>query len=211
MRLEQNFVVPVRVEQAWGVLLDVEGIAPCLPGASLTGFDGDSFTGTVRVKLGPVSLTYQGKGHFVARDEVERRVMIEASGRDSHGAGTVATTVTASLYPDEAGTRVEVVTDLQITGRPAQFGRGMIADVSGKLLGQFAECLAERLAPVQAPAEARSQAPARVSSQPASADVEPVDLLAVTGAGDALRRLAPYAIGLLVGIAASWIVRRLRR
>jgi uncharacterized protein len=203
MRLEQSFVVPVGVERAWGVLLDVEGIAPCLPGASLTGFDGESFTGTVRVKLGPVSLTYQGKGHFVARDEVERRVMIEASGRDSHGAGTAATTVTASLYPDQAGTRVEVVTDLQITGRPAQFGRGMIADVSGKLLGQFAECLAERLT--------QAQAPAWVSSQPASAEVEPVDLFAITGAGNALRRLAPYAIGLLAGIAASWIVRRLRR
>jgi len=198
MRLEQSFVVPVGVERAWGVLLDVEGIAPCLPGASLTGFDGESFTGTVRVKLGPVSLTYQGKGHFVARDEVERRVMIEASGRDSHGAGTAATTVTASLYPDQAGTRVEVVTDLQITGRPAQFGRGMIADVSGKLLGQFAECLAERLTQVEV-------------QQPASADVEPVDLFAITGAGNALRRLAPYAIGLLAGIAASWIVRRLRR
>jgi len=146
MKLEQNFTVPVPVEQAWEVLLDLHRVAPCMPGATLTSVEGDEFTGNVKVKLGPIMLTYNGKGRLVERDEAARRVVIEASGRDTRSAGTAAATVTAQLVGEGDQTRVDVLTDLSITGKPAQFGRSMISDVSTKLLGQFADCLAGRLA-----------------------------------------------------------------
>jgi carbon monoxide dehydrogenase subunit G len=152
MKLEQNFTVPVPVEQAWEVLLDLHRVAPCMPGATLTSVEGDEFTGNVKVKLGPIMLTYNGKGRFVERDEAARRVVIEASGRDTRSAGTAAATVTARLVGDGPETRVDVLTDLSITGKPAQFGRSMISDVSTKLLGQFADCLAGKLAEADAPA-----------------------------------------------------------
>jgi carbon monoxide dehydrogenase subunit G len=147
VRLENNFEVPVPVERAWEVLLDIERVAPCMPGATLTSHEGDDFTGTVKVKLGPVSLTYKGKGRFVEKDEAARRVKLNASGADARGAGTAQASVTATLVPIGASgpTRVEVVTDLDITGKAAQFGRGLIGDVSGKLIGQFADCLAGTL------------------------------------------------------------------
>src|SRR5690242_9702485 len=145
MRLEHSFTVPVPVDAAWGVLLDLPRVAPCMPGATLAGVDGDTFTGTVKVKLGPITLTYQGKGRFVERDEAARRVVIEASGRDVRAAGTARATVTSTLVPDGSATRVDVVTELAVTGRPAQFGRGMIGEVSAKLIGQFADCLAQQL------------------------------------------------------------------
>ena len=173
MRLEHSFEVPVPVAQAWGVLLDIEKIAPCMPGATLDSFDGDSFAGLVRVKLGPVNLSYKGTGHFVERDEAGRRVVLVASGQDSRGAGGASARISAQLHDAQAGgaTRVDVAADLDIAGRAAQFGRGMIADVSNKLVKQFADCLAETIAaspaapaaPVAsepAPVESSGQAPA---------------------------------------------------
>lgn len=145
MRLDHDFTVPVPADQAWRTLLDVPRVAPCMPGATLTDSDGDRFAGTVKVKLGPITLSYRGSGHFVDRDEAARRVVIEAHGRESRGSGTAAATVTAVLEPDAATTRVHVSTDLHVTGRPAQFGRGMISDVSGRLVDQFAACLAQQL------------------------------------------------------------------
>jgi len=141
MRLEQGFEVPVPVAAAWDVLLDLERVAPCMPGATLTGFNGTDFTGLVKVKLGPVSLSYKGNGRFVERDEAGRRVAFIASGQDSRGAGGASARVTAVLHEGDGGntTVVRVVADLDIAGRAAQFGRGMIADVSGKLIKQFAE------------------------------------------------------------------------
>ena len=146
VELQHTFTVPAPVDEAWSTLLDVEGIAPCFPGATLTGVDGDSFSGTVKVKLGPVSLQYAGKGHFVERDEAARRVVLEANGSDKRGNGTAAATVQARLEPiGDAETRVVVDTDLKVTGRPAQFGRGMLQDVSGRIIEQFASCLATRM------------------------------------------------------------------
>ena len=141
MRLEYRFTVPVPPARAWTVLLDVERVAPCVPGATLTSFDGSSFAGTVRVRLGPVSLTYQGKGRFATLDQDAGRVVIEASGRDARGGGTAAATATMTLTAEGEGasTTVAIEADLSVTGRPAQFGRGMIAEVGGKLVGQFAD------------------------------------------------------------------------
>ena len=148
MELEHTFTVPVGVKQAWDVLLDLPRIAPCMPGATLTEHTEDGFAGTVKVKLGPVNLTYKGTGKFTERDESARRVVIDASGRDTRSSGTAAAVITAELHPvSEDETEVRVRTDLKITGRPAQFGRGVLADVGGRLIGQFADCLAGQLQP----------------------------------------------------------------
>ena len=145
MQLENSFTVPVPVDEAWRVLLDIERIAPCMPGAALDSVDGDDFTGRVKVKLGPINLTYQGKASFVEKDEAAHRAVIDARGKDQRGNGTAAAEVTATLAAEGSITRVDVLTDLNITGRPAQFGRGVMTDVGNKLLGQFADKLAAQL------------------------------------------------------------------
>ena len=145
MQLENSFTVPVPIDEAWRVLLDIERIAPCMPGAALDSVEGDDFTGRVKVKLGPINLTYQGKASFVEKDEAAHRAVIDAKGKDQRGNGTAAATITAKLAPEGSITRVDVLTDLNITGRPAQFGRGVMTDVGNKLLGQFADKLAAQL------------------------------------------------------------------
>ncbi len=147
MRLEQSFEVAVPVAQAWGVLLDLERIAPCMPGATLASFDGTAFTGNVKVRLGPVSLAYRGSGRITERDEHARRMAFIAQGQDNRGAGAASARVTAVLHAADGGqaTLVKVVADIDIAGRAAQFGRGLIADVSGKLIKQFADSLAQTI------------------------------------------------------------------
>jgi uncharacterized protein len=154
--LEHVFTVPMSVGDAWTAFNDLELIAPCFPGAVITSVDGDNFTGTAKIKLGPIALMYTGKGVWVERDEAARRVVIEANGKDKRGNGTAGATIMARLEEDGPGTRVVVNTDLKITGRPAQFGRGVIQDVGTKILDQFADCLSTRLGgeAVGAPAEA---------------------------------------------------------
>jgi carbon monoxide dehydrogenase subunit G len=161
VELQHTFTVPIPVDQAWTAFNDLEGIAPCFPGAQITSVDGDDFTGLAKVKLGPISLQYTGSGRFVERDESAYRAVIEASGKDKRGNGTAAATITARLEEEGPGTRVVVDTDLKITGRPAQFGRGVITDVGNKLLDQFATCLSQRLGQPEAAAPApAAQAPA---------------------------------------------------
>src|SRR4051794_20104514 len=126
--------------------MDIERIAPCMPGAALDSVTGDDFTGRVKVKLGPINLTYQGKASFVERDETGHRAVIDARGKDQRGNGTATAMITATLASEGSTTRVDVLTDLNITGRPAQFGRGVMTDVGNKLLGQFADKLAAQLA-----------------------------------------------------------------
>ncbi|MFC0528415.1 SRPBCC family protein [Phytohabitans kaempferiae] len=215
MKLDHSFTVPVPVDEAWGVLLDVPRVAPCMPGATLADFDGDEFSGTVKVKVGPIVLTYTGKGRFVERDEAARRVVVEASGRDTRASGTASATVTATLVPDGDSTRVEVATDLTVTGKPAQFGRGVLADVGGRLIGQFADCLAEKLSGAAGTGKAPSPPPApgplmAPETQP-EAEVEPIDVLRLS-VGTAAARYAGL-IALSAGAAAlTWLViRALRR
>ena len=148
MKLESTFHIEAPIEKAWEALNTPEMIAPCFPGATLTEYEGDSFSGTVKVKLGPISLTYKGKGTYVTRDADAHKVVIEANGRDSRGNGTASATVTGSMVADGPDkTAVTMVTDMTITGRPAQFGRGVISDVADKIIGQFAACVAEKLTP----------------------------------------------------------------
>ncbi len=145
MELEHTFSIPVTVEKAWPILLDIEQIAPCMPGASIDSVDGDDFTGSVKVKLGPINLTYKGQAKFVEKNEQTNTAVIDARGRDSRGNGTASAKITAGLVADGESTTVKVVTDLNITGKPAQFGRGVMVDVGNKLIGQFADCLAGKL------------------------------------------------------------------
>jgi carbon monoxide dehydrogenase subunit G len=162
VQLEHSFTVPVGIDDAWRVLLDIELIAPCMPGAAIDSVDGDDFTGTVKVKLGPIGLTYKGKASFIEKNETAHRAVIDARGRDARGNGTANAKVTATLTESSGSTRVDVLTDLDITGKPAQFGRGVMVDVGNKLIGQFADCLAGKLtdgaSPVADPA-AESSAP----------------------------------------------------
>jgi carbon monoxide dehydrogenase subunit G len=225
VELQHSFSVPVEVDRAWAVLVDIEQVAPCMPGAALDTVDGDEFTGSVKVRLGPIGITYKGKARFVEKDEVAHRAVIDAQGKDARGNGTASATVTATLHPQDDGTRVEVNTDLAITGKPAQFGRGVMVDVGNKLIGQFADCLAGKLAKPAGPAAdgPAAAAPAAVSGPPPAAsqpdspqtspeapaeEVAPIDLMASAGPA-VLKRLAPVA--LLLAVLVLVIVLRRRR
>ncbi|MGQ0576791.1 MAG: SRPBCC family protein [Pseudonocardia sp.] len=161
MQLENTFTIAAPIEKAWEALNTPQTVAPCFPGATLETYEGDSFTGTVKVKLGPISLTYKGKGTYVSRDDAAHKVVIEASGRDSRGNGTASATVTGTMKADGPDkTAVTMVTDMTITGRPAQFGRGVMSDVADKIIGQFATCVASKLAPERTSAPSSSGASA---------------------------------------------------
>jgi carbon monoxide dehydrogenase subunit G len=157
MQLENSFTIDAPIEKAWKALNTPETVAPCFPGATLTEYEGDTFSGTVKVKLGPISLTYKGKGVYKERDDAAHRVVIDASGRDSRGNGTAEATVVGTMTADGPDkTAVTMVTDMKITGRPAQFGRGVISDVADKIIGQFASCVASKLQAGDAPSEEAS-------------------------------------------------------
>jgi carbon monoxide dehydrogenase subunit G len=163
MELEHSFSVPVPVERAWNVLLDVERVAPCMPGATLDSVDGDTISGKIRVKVGPIQMTYAGSAKFTDRDDAAHVVVLEASGKETRGAGTAAASVRSELTPDGDETRVTVHTTLNVTGKPAQFGRGVMAEVSGKLIGMFAGNLAAMLAATEPEPEPEPEPAAPVS------------------------------------------------
>lgn len=148
MELEHQFDVPADLATTWATFNDLEQIVPCFPGGTLTSVDGDEFEGSVRLKLGPISLTYNGKGKFLERDESAGRVVMEAQGVDRRGNGTAGITVRATMTEAEGGTgtSIDVVSSVNISGKPAQFGRGMIQRVSDRMLGQFLDCVKEKMA-----------------------------------------------------------------
>ncbi|MBD8868418.1 SRPBCC family protein [Nocardioides donggukensis] len=145
MDLTHEFTVPASIEETWEAFNDIESVGGCFPGAVVTSVEGDTFKGSCKVKLGPIALVYNGTGTFVEKDEAARTMRIEAKGKDKRGNGTAGANVTASMSEVEGGTTVTVVTDLAITGKPAQFGRGVMQDVSDKLLAQFVDCLAGKV------------------------------------------------------------------
>lgn len=215
MQLEHEFTVPVPVETAWDVLLDVERLAPCMPGAVLDEIRGDEFDGRVKVKVGPITVTYGGTAAFLEKDVENRRLVIKATGKEAKGAGTAAATITAVLKEADGETRVCVSTDLAITGRPAQFGRGVMVDVSNKILGKFVECLSAQItgpAPVEADnaagaaAAANGTRPGAASTPVTRPEPEAIDLFDAAGA-PVLKRLAP----LVAALAVVFLVLGLRR
>jgi carbon monoxide dehydrogenase subunit G len=204
MQLEHQLSVPAPIDVVWPAVLDPEKVAPCVPGATLTGVDGDSFTGTVKVKVGPITLLYKGTGTFTETDEQTRRAVLKASAKDTRGNGTVTATVTLTLTPEGDRTDGVVATDLSITGKPAQFGRGMIADVGGKIIEQFSACLSQKLAVTQTVTE-----PAATPTAEPADEAEPLDLVHYARAS-ALKRVGPLvAAAMLVLIIGAW-VRRVR-
>lgn len=208
MQLEHQFTVEAPVDVVWQALLDPERVAPCMPGATLTSVDGTAFAGSVKVKLGPISLLYKGKGEFTETDAETRTVKIKASGKDARS-GTASADVTVVLSEKDGQTTGAVTTDLTITGKPAQFGRGMIAEVGGKILDTFARNLAEVVAPPEkAPeevAEPPVSEPLRVVPDPQEA--EAIDLLHYAGS-PALKRVLPLVV---VALIVLFLLARRRR
>jgi uncharacterized protein len=175
MELDHSFTVPVPPDQAWDVLLDVQRIAPCMPGATVDTVDGDDVAGRLNVKVGPVSLTYKGTATFKDRDSSDRSLLVEAAGKELRGAGTASATVRAALQPDNDpdATLVTLHTTLSVTGRPAQFGRGVITEIGSRLIDKFADNLALQLsgeadgAAVSDGTAASESAPMETASVPA--------------------------------------------
>jgi uncharacterized protein len=221
--LTHTFTVPTAVDETWSQFQDIASIAECFPGAQVTSAEGDTFAGTVKVKLGPIALVYSGTGTFVEKDEAAHRFVVDAKGKDKRGNGTAGAKVTLTMTPDGTGTAVEVLTDLAITGKPAQFGRGVMQDVSDKLLGQFVGCLEQRLAaPVAEPepepvavAEPEPVVRAAPEPAPAPAPAPPADDALDLGATVLPVLVKGYwrqAAGVLAGLLVlTLVVRRLRR
>lgn len=230
MELTHSFAVPSSIDATWASFQDIAALAECFPGAQVTAVgetdDGaPTFEGTCKVKLGPIALVYAGAGSFVERDEAGHRFVVDAKGRDKRGNGTAGATVTVTMAPASEGTQVDVRTDLAITGKPAQFGRGVMQDVSDKLLGQFVACLEQKLAAESGAAPAAGEpapasdsvtpaapsAPASSSPAPAAGGDEALDL----GAAVLPILLKTYgkqiAVGLLVVLGLVFLLRRRRR
>ena len=224
MELNNDFEVASPVDLVWAVLTDVERIAPCLPGAQLLEIEGDEFRGVVKIKVGPITAQYKGAASFSERDDVEHRAVLRAEGRDTRGAGNAAADITAELEATDVGTKVTVTTDLTVTGKVAQFGRGVMADVSKKLMGQFAENLSDLIAAsgdeavvgaavdevtVDATAdEAAVDVP--VDETPAvrvvdASEVEAIDLLGAAGA-PILKRLVPTLLAVVAVVVIILIL-----
>lgn len=215
MELKNSFTVPADIDTAWKTLLDVQAIAPCMPGATLESVDGDEFSGNVKVKLGPVSMTYGGQARFLSKDESTHTAVIEGTGKETRGSGTARANVTTAMVAEGPNvTRVDVTTDLTITGKAAQFGRGVMQDVAGRLVGQFATNLegviASRTAePQQSSVEGGVSTTGSVSTEPRAAvapqQAEALDLGSVA-MGPVLKRAVPVIIGIVAVVAIIWIV-----
>jgi carbon monoxide dehydrogenase subunit G len=169
MELTHDFTVPAPIDQTWATFMDLHRVGSCFPGAVVTDASDDGFAGTVKVKLGPIALQYAGAGTFLERDDQAHRAVIEAKGKDKRGNGTAGATVTIQLAPSGEGTRVDVTTDLSVTGKPAQFGRGVMQDVSDKLLGQFVACIESQFAVEEEPEPSPEPTPDAVAPAPGAA------------------------------------------
>ena len=207
MELNNEFRVAVPAAKTWEVLTDVERVAPCIPGAQLLSVDGDDFTGAVKVKVGPITVSYKGEASFQEKDAGAQRVVIKASGKETRGSGNAAALVTAQLKDEGDATHVVITTDLTISGKAAQFGRGVLADVSTNLIGQFARNLEADLLGGSAPAAASAAtSPATV----VAGDGDSVDLLKVVAAPMA-KRFAPAIAAVAAGVAVGFLLGRRKR
>ncbi|MBO0680958.1 SRPBCC family protein [Mycolicibacterium sp. S2-37] len=209
MELNNEFRVAVPAAKTWEVLTDVERVAPCLPGATLLSVDGDEFTGAVKVKVGPITVSYKGNAAFQEKDATARRVVLKATGKETRGNGSAAAVVTAQLKDEGDATHVVISTDLTISGKAAQFGRGVLADVATNLIGQFAksleaDLLGDRPTVTTAPTAEAATAAAQASTG------DSVDLLKVVALPVA-KRIAPVAGGIAAGVAVGFLLGRRRK
>lgn len=223
MELSHRFTVPIGVEETWAHFNDIASVAECFPGAQVTEADAESFSGSVKVKLGPIALQYNGSGTFVENDAEAHRFVVDAKGKDKRGNGTAGAKVTVTMSDAGGSTDVSVETDLAITGKPAQFGRGVMQDVSDKLLGQFVSCLEQRLAAPESEPSAQPaagvDAPSATTPGPAAAPPPPLPPsppprepealdLGSTVLPVVLKSYWKHAVAALAGLA---VVRRLLR
>ena len=208
MDLNHQFTVAVPVEDAWRILTDVERIAPCLPGAQLQEIEGDTYRGIVKVKVGPIQAQFKGQANFIERDDVAHKVVLKGEGRDTTGKGNASAIITAEMTAvDASNTAVTVNTDLSVTGKVAQFGRGAMADISDKLLAQFVVNLNALIAeqPATAAAPAAAPEPTEGVRTIESAEVAPLDLLSAAGS-PILKRAIPVVV--VVVAVLAWLVVR---
>jgi uncharacterized protein len=212
VELNNEFRVAVPAATTWQVLTDVERVAPCIPGAQLLSVDGDDFTGAVKVKVGPITVSYKGEASFQDKDQAAQRVVIKASGKETRGSGNAAALVTAQVKDEgPAGSLVSITTDLTISGKAAQFGRGVLADVSTNLIGQFARNLETELLGGSAPAATSSSAAAAPSvAAAADAGGDSVDLLKVVAVPMA-KRYSPALAAVAAGVAVGFLLGRRKR
>jgi uncharacterized protein len=228
MDLEHSFTVPVDVDTAWAEFQDIASVAGCFPGAQVTSVEGDTFSGSVKVKFGPIALVYNGSGSFTEKDEPNHRFVVDAKGKDRRGNGTAGATVTLTMNGTGESTDVNVHTDLAITGKPAQFGRGVMQDVSDKLLGQFVSCLEQRLGgssgaapePPAPSSEMATAAPGAPATPPPAATPRSATPTQPRGSDEALdvgRTVLPVVaktywkqavIALVVIIVVVWLIAR---
>jgi carbon monoxide dehydrogenase subunit G len=229
MEIADSFRVSTPIQDTWKVLLDIERIAPSLPGAQLQEVEGDEYRGIVKVKVGPITAQYKGTAKLAEVDEANHRIVIDASGRDTRGQGNAKASIVVTMATEGAGTKVDVVTDLSITGKVAQFGRGVLADVSSKLMGQFVENLERDVlttagggdtshaggpyeqalesipaATIEAERE-HVQGPRKIDSP----EPEAVDLMEVAG-GSLAKRVVPVVVTIVVLFVLWRIIRRRR-
>jgi uncharacterized protein len=230
MELTNDFRVPVPPSSAWDVLNDVERIAPCMPGAQLQEIEGEEYRGIVKVKVGPITAQYKGVARFIEQDADGHRLVLRAEGRETRGQGNANATITATLTPDGDGTKVNVVTDLTVTGKVAQFGRGVMADVSANLLKQFVQCLETKVlaggasdaqptptadpAAVAEPAPLPTRALEETATETAgrvrtidSPEPQPIDLLDTAGAS-VIKRAAPILAVIVVLFLVRQVLKR---
>jgi len=220
MELSNEFTVDAPIDQTWSVLTDLERVAPCMPGAQLTEVEGDEYRGNIKIKVGPITAQYKGAATFQSRDDASHTAVLKAEGRDTRGQGNASATITATMVPIGNSTKVTVGTDLTITGKVAQMGRGVLADVSAKLLDQFVESLERDVlsgggaAPAATPSAGNGAAAPQASADAPptvrkidSPDAKPIDLLSTTGAPMAKR------VGPIIGVAVVvlWLLRRRKK
>jgi uncharacterized protein len=214
VELNNQFRVAVPAATVWEMLTDVERVAPCLPGATLLSVDGDDFTGAVKVKVGPITVSYNGIAAFQEKDATAQRMVLRANGKETRGNGNAAAVVTAQLEDEGAATTVVITTDLTISGKAAQFGRGVLADVSTNLIAQFARSLEAELLGGSPPSLAKAAENGSATTTPLqsapAADVDSVDLLKVVAVPIA-KRAAPIGAGLIAGAALGFLLGARRR
>lgn len=215
MDIENSFTVDAPIEEAWVLLTDLAEIAPCLPGAKLTDVTDGVYSGGVKIKVGPVTSEYKGTAEFVEKDDSTYLAVISGKGRDTRGAGNAQALITAQMVAVGNQTQVDIVTDLKVSGKVAQFGRGVMQDVSTKLMGQFAECLESKIGESQAIdgiAAVSAQTEVDVDSGPAVATVddndEALDLLEVAG-GAVFKRFVPVlVVATILIVLIIWLIAR---